>query len=59
LASANVAAFGGEAAADVRAKLGGAQADPAAEKVKAMGSETPTAEVEALWRGKLRAFRNR
>jgi terminase small subunit / prophage DNA-packing protein len=44
---------GGEAGADVRARLGAAQADLAAEKVKAMRGETlPTAEVEALWRGK-------
>lgn len=51
---------GGEAGADVRARLGAAQADLAAEKVKAMRGETlPTAEVEALWTSKLRAFRNR
>jgi len=37
---------GGEAGADVRARLGAAQADLAAEKVKAMRGETlPTAEV--------------
>ena len=41
-------------------RLGAAQADLAAEKVKQMRGETlPTAEVEAFWRGKLRAFRNR
>ena len=51
---------GGEAGADVRARLASAQADLAAEKVKAMRGETlPTAEVEALWTSKLRAFRNR
>jgi terminase small subunit / prophage DNA-packing protein len=51
---------GGEAGADVRARLGAAQADLAAEKVKAMRGETlPTAEVEALWTSKLRTFRNR
>src|SRR5512135_11532 len=51
---------GGEADADVRARLASAQADLAAEKVKAMRGETlPTAEVEALWTSKLRAFRNR
>jgi phage terminase Nu1 subunit (DNA packaging protein) len=51
---------GGESGADVRACLGAAQADLAAEKVKAMRGETlPTAEVEALWTSKLRAFRNR
>jgi phage terminase Nu1 subunit (DNA packaging protein) len=51
---------GGEAGAEVRARLGAAQADLAAEKVKAMRGETlPTAEVEALWTSKLRAFRNR
>jgi phage terminase Nu1 subunit (DNA packaging protein) len=51
---------GGETGADVRARLGAAQADLAAEKVKAMRGETlPTAEVEALWTGKLKAFRNR
>lgn len=51
---------GGEAGADVRARLGAAQADLAAEKVKAMRGETlPTTEVEALWTSKLRAFRNR
>lgn len=38
---------GGEAGADVRARLASAQADLAAEKVKAMRGETPTAEVEA------------
>jgi phage terminase Nu1 subunit (DNA packaging protein) len=44
----------------VRARLGTGQADLAAEKVKAMRGEVlPTAEVEAFWRGKLRAFRNR
>jgi hypothetical protein len=49
------ASRGGEAGADVRARLGAAQADLAAEKVKAMRGEVlPTAEVEALWRGKLR-----
>jgi phage terminase Nu1 subunit (DNA packaging protein) len=46
--------------ASVRARLGAAQADLAAEKVKAMRGKTlPTAEVEALWTRKLRAFRNR
>jgi phage terminase Nu1 subunit (DNA packaging protein) len=51
---------GGDTGADVRARLGAAQADLAAEKVKAMRGETlPTAEVEALWTSKLRAFRNR
>jgi phage terminase Nu1 subunit (DNA packaging protein) len=51
---------GGETGADVRARLGAAQADLAAEKVKAMRGKTlPTAEVEALWTRKLRAFRNR
>jgi phage terminase Nu1 subunit (DNA packaging protein) len=50
---------GGESGADVRARLGAAQADLAAEKVKAMRGETlPTTEVEA-WTSKLRAFRNR
>jgi phage terminase Nu1 subunit (DNA packaging protein) len=40
--------------------LASAQADLAAEKVKAMRGETlPTAEVEALWTSKLRIFRNR
>jgi hypothetical protein len=51
---------GGESGADVRARVGAAQADLAAEKVKAMRGETlPTAEVEALWTSKLRVFRNR
>jgi phage terminase Nu1 subunit (DNA packaging protein) len=51
---------GGDIGADVRARLGAAQADLAAEKVKAMRGETlPTAEVEALWTSKLRTFRNR
>jgi phage terminase Nu1 subunit (DNA packaging protein) len=51
---------GGEAGAEMRARLGAAQADLAAEKVKAMRGEVlPTAEVEALWTSKLRAFRNR
>jgi phage terminase Nu1 subunit (DNA packaging protein) len=51
---------GGETGAEVRARLGAAQADLAAEKVKAMrGATLPTAEVEALWTSKLRAFRNR
>lgn len=51
---------GGGAGADVRARLGAAQADLAAEKVKAMRRETlPTAEVERLWTSKLRSFRNR
>ena len=51
---------GGDTGADVRARLGAAEADLAAEKVKAMRGETlPTAEVEALWTSKLRAFRNR
>lgn len=51
---------GGDIGADVRARLGAAQADLAAEKVKAMRCETlPRAEVEALWTSKLRAFRNR
>lgn len=54
------AARGGEAGADVRARLASARADLAAEKVKAMrGEMLPTAEVEALWTSKLRAFRNR
>jgi phage terminase Nu1 subunit (DNA packaging protein) len=54
------ASRGGETGADVRARLGAAQADLAAEKVKAMRGETlPTAEVEALWTSKLRTFRNR
>jgi phage terminase Nu1 subunit (DNA packaging protein) len=53
-------ARGGEDAVAVRAKLASAQADLAAEKVKAMRGETlPTAEVEALWTRKLRAFRSR
>lgn len=53
-------ARGGEDAVAVRAKLASAQADLAAEKVKAMRRETlPTAEVEALWTSKLRAFSNR
>jgi phage terminase Nu1 subunit (DNA packaging protein) len=53
-------ARGGEDAVAVRAKLASAQADLAAEKVKAMRGETlPTAEVEALWTSKLRTFRNR
>jgi phage terminase Nu1 subunit (DNA packaging protein) len=57
---AEAAGHGGEAGADVRARLASAQADLAAEKVKAMRGETlPTAEVEALWTSKLRAFRNR
>jgi phage terminase Nu1 subunit (DNA packaging protein) len=44
----------------VRARLGAAQADLAAEKVKAMrGQVLPTVEVEAFWSGKLKAFRNR
>jgi phage terminase Nu1 subunit (DNA packaging protein) len=51
---------GGETGADVRARLGAAQVDLAAEKVKAMRGETlPKAEFEALWTSKLRAFRNR
>jgi phage terminase Nu1 subunit (DNA packaging protein) len=57
---AEAAGRGGETGADVRARLGAAQADLAAEKVKAMRGETlPKAEVEALWTSKLRAFRNR
>jgi phage terminase Nu1 subunit (DNA packaging protein) len=53
-------ARGGEDAVAVRAKLASAQADLAAEKVKAMRGQTlPTVEVEAFWAGKLRAFRNR
>ena len=51
---------GGDTGADVRARLGAAQADLAAEKVKIMRGEVlPTAEVETYWRGKLRSFRNR
>ena len=51
---------GGETGADVRARLGAAEADLAAEKVKVMRGETlPTVEVEKLWTTKLRTFRNR
>jgi phage terminase Nu1 subunit (DNA packaging protein) len=53
-------ARGGEDGVAVRAKLASAQADLAAEKVKQLRCQTlPTVEVEAFWRGKLKAFRNR
>jgi phage terminase Nu1 subunit (DNA packaging protein) len=50
---------GGEAGADVRARLGAAPATLTETKAKQLAGElVPTDEVETLWRGKLKAFRN-
>jgi phage terminase Nu1 subunit (DNA packaging protein) len=54
------AARGGEDAAAARARLGQAQADLATVKARKLAGELVEAsEVEALWRSKLKAFRNR
>jgi phage terminase Nu1 subunit (DNA packaging protein) len=54
------AARGGEEAAQARARLGAAQADLATTKAaKLRGELVEASEVEALWRSKLKAFRNR
>jgi phage terminase Nu1 subunit (DNA packaging protein) len=51
---------GGDAGADARARLGAAQATLAETKAKQLAGELiDAAEVEAFWRDKLRAFRNR
>jgi len=54
------AARGGEEAAQAHARLGQAQADLATTKgAKMRGELVEASEVAALWRGKLKAFRNR
>jgi phage terminase Nu1 subunit (DNA packaging protein) len=51
---------GGDAGADARARLGAAQATLAETKARQLAEELVEAsEVEAFWRSKLRAFRNR
>ena len=53
-------ARGGEEAAQARARLGQAQADLATtHAAKPRGELVEASEVEALWRSKLKAFRNR
>jgi phage terminase Nu1 subunit (DNA packaging protein) len=51
---------GGDIGADVRARLGAAQATLTETKAKQLAGELVEAsEVEAFWRSKLKAFRNR
>ena len=51
---------GGDTGADVRARLGAAQAQLTETKARQLaGALVEVAEVESYWRAKLRAFRNR
>lgn len=51
---------GGNAGADVRARLGAAQAQLTETRAKQLSGElVEVAEVESFWRSKLKAFRNR
>ena len=57
---AMAAGRGGDAGADARARLGQAQASLAEVKAGQLsGALVPASEVEAFWRLKLKAFRNR
>jgi phage terminase Nu1 subunit (DNA packaging protein) len=57
---AMAAGRGGDAGVDARARLGAAQATLAETKAKQLAGELVEAsEVEAFWRSKLKAFRNR